>query len=181
MNEPANIMPEPPASGLQCYQSFKRVHAGKITEVVPAGCFVAEAGGITSVLRLFPPNMTARWEPVPGDYWVVYEDGYQSISPKAAFEGGYVAVNADEAKEAVSMNITARMTAQTVTSQGEPKQYEQILLVAVYSDDPTSPNYAYSQATPCARMDMTITNPGAWGAFVEGQSYDLLFTPTVVA
>jgi hypothetical protein len=31
----------------------------------------------------------ARYSPKVGDYWVVYEDGYTSISPRAAFESGY--------------------------------------------------------------------------------------------
>ena len=33
--------------------------------------------------------MFARYTPVVGDYLVEYEDGYRSISPRAAFEGGY--------------------------------------------------------------------------------------------
>lgn len=36
-----------------------------------------------------PPVMFARREPEVGDYLVTYEDGYQSISPKAVFEDGY--------------------------------------------------------------------------------------------
>lgn len=34
----------------------------------------------------------ARYAPSPGDYYVLYEDGYQSVSPKKAFEEGYVLV-----------------------------------------------------------------------------------------
>lgn len=30
-----------------------------------------------------------RYRPVEGDYYVVYDDGYVSISPKKAFEDGY--------------------------------------------------------------------------------------------
>lgn len=86
-----------PTDGLQQYQSFKRVLAGQITEVVEAGCYVKEADGKTAVLRIFPPKMTERYRPVPGDYWVVYDDGYQAISPKSAFEGGYVALSGESA------------------------------------------------------------------------------------
>lgn len=81
-----------PTDGMAQYQSVKRVLAGEITEVVTAGCYVKEADGVTAILRIYPANMTARYTPVVGDYWVVYDDGYQSISPKAAFEGGYVAM-----------------------------------------------------------------------------------------
>lgn len=79
-------------TGLQQYQSIKRVLAGEITEVVPAGCYVREADG-TGVLRLYPENMTARYTPVVGDFWVVYPgDGYSSISPRKAFLDGYIPI-----------------------------------------------------------------------------------------
>lgn len=80
-----------PTDQMARYQSSKRVLAGKITEVVKAGCYVENAGGDT-ILRIYPENMTARYTPVVGDYWMVYDDGYQSISPKAAFDAGYVLV-----------------------------------------------------------------------------------------
>ena len=81
MNEPTENMAR--------YQSVKIVHAGRIKEIVPHGCYVEEANG-SDVLREFPENMTARYQPVTGDYWVVYDDGYQAISPRAPFEAGYV-------------------------------------------------------------------------------------------
>ena len=37
----------------------------------------------------------ARRGPEPGDYLVVYDDGYISWSPKAAFEGGYTLLAAE--------------------------------------------------------------------------------------
>lgn len=83
---------EMPTDGLAAYQCTKIVRAGVITEVVPAGCFVQEANPDEAVLRIFQPSMTTRYQPQVGDYWVVYEDGYQAISPKAAFEGGYTRI-----------------------------------------------------------------------------------------
>lgn len=80
-----------PTDGMLQYQSIKRVLAGKITEVVPAGCYVQDANG-DSILRLYEDGMTARYQPVVGDYWVVYDDGYQSLSPKAAFDTGYTLI-----------------------------------------------------------------------------------------
>lgn len=78
--------------GLAEYQSVKRVAAGEITEVVPAGCYVTTATG-DGVLLMFEPNMTARYVPKVGDFWVIYPgDGYQSISPREAFLSGYVAL-----------------------------------------------------------------------------------------
>jgi|SRR5882762_754125 len=40
----------------------------------------------------------ARYFPQPGDYFVVYDDGYESVSPKKAFEEGYTCL---EGKPAV--------------------------------------------------------------------------------
>lgn len=37
-------------------------------------------------------EMLARMTPVPGDYWVIQEDGYAYLNPKAVFERKYSAV-----------------------------------------------------------------------------------------
>jgi hypothetical protein len=86
-------MPEP-TDGLAQYQSIKVVRAGEITEVVDAGCYVKEADG-DGILRIFDDGMTARYQPVVGDFWVCYDGGYQSISPKAVFGAGYVLLGFD--------------------------------------------------------------------------------------
>lgn len=77
-----------PTDGLASYQSTKIVKAGEITEVVAAGCYVKEANG-DGVLRIFEDGMTARYTPVVGDFWIVYPDGYESLSPRKAFVEGY--------------------------------------------------------------------------------------------
>lgn len=77
-----------PTDGLQFYRAHKEVQAGEITEVEPDGCYVRNADG-AAILRIFPESMTARYVPVPGDFWIVYRDGYQSISPRAEFLAGY--------------------------------------------------------------------------------------------
>lgn len=76
--------------GLAQYQSIKRVRAGKITEVFSGGCYVMSGGGVAVYYFSFEPGMTARYTPVVGDWWVVYDDGYQSISPSYAFNEGYM-------------------------------------------------------------------------------------------
>lgn len=35
------------------------------------------------------PEMFARYQPVRGDFYVVYADGYKSFSPRKAFLEGY--------------------------------------------------------------------------------------------
>lgn len=82
-----------PTDGMQQFHSIKRVLAGEIMEVVPAGCYVKEADGQTQILRIYPPNMTSRHIPAVGDFWVIYDDGYQSVSPRRAFLAGYVAMD----------------------------------------------------------------------------------------
>ena len=81
-----------PTNELATYQSVKKVLAGQITEVVQAGCYVQNGDGGTAILRIYPENMTTRFTPVVGDYWVIYEDGYQSLSPRGAFENGYMLI-----------------------------------------------------------------------------------------
>jgi nucleoside-diphosphate kinase len=84
-------MANEPFPGLARWQSHKIVSAGEITEIVPAGCYVkTETGG--GVLLMYPsgPSLPDRFASINvGDYWVIYEDNYQSISPKKAFEKGY--------------------------------------------------------------------------------------------
>lgn len=71
------------------------VDAFKIAEIVNAPpsddappralCCLLEDGR-----EVYPDaGMTARYMPVPGDYWVVQDDGYAYINPKAVFERKY--------------------------------------------------------------------------------------------
>lgn len=84
-----------PTNELTPYQSIKKVLAGEIMVVHPAGCFVKNEDG-TTIFREFLPNMTARYTPVEGDYWVIYSAGtseeYHAISPKKAFDEGYAKI-----------------------------------------------------------------------------------------
>lgn len=70
------------------FTCHKRVKAARITEI-------SEASDGKTVYRLddedvsAPHPGTTTYRPVVGDYFVDYEDGYRSISPKAAFEAGY--------------------------------------------------------------------------------------------
>ena len=41
------------------------------------------------------PEMFARYQPVRGDFYVVYADGYKSFSPRKAFLEGYTRVDAE--------------------------------------------------------------------------------------
>ena len=67
------------------------------------------------------------------------------------------------------------------TDGGKTKYAERVQMSPVYSDDKTSENYSFSQYTPSGHIEMTITNPAAFGAFVEGQEVYIDFTPAVSA
>ena len=40
-----------------------------------------------------PQDMFARYMPSPGDFYVVYDDGYKSFSPAKAFKEGYTLID----------------------------------------------------------------------------------------
>lgn len=89
------------------YQCHKIVHALKIKEVIKhahpdpnADDAAFEASSAFQGAHLFPEErgyapiaVDAAWyrkhDPTAGGYYVVYEDGYTSFSPAAAFESGY--------------------------------------------------------------------------------------------
>ena len=84
-------------SYLPRWQSHKIVHAAIIDSVsgedihlwVPPAGAGHNAPFNVPVKVKAAPKMFDRYMPVPGDYYVVYEDGYASISPRQAFEDGY--------------------------------------------------------------------------------------------
>lgn len=79
------------------------------------------------------------------------------------------------------MNIKAKVTCASVESWTNgvdgPKEGENVTFQAVYSEDKTSENYSFSQATPSLSLSMNISNPGAFGAFEKGKEYFLTFEP----
>ncbi|CAB4128182.1 hypothetical protein UFOVP99_16 [uncultured Caudovirales phage] len=81
--------------GFVTYDCIKQVQAAEIIKVGDEGCRLKvpaatpeEADGW--VYREFKPNMTARHRPSEGDFWVIYADDYESISPRHAFLAGYM-------------------------------------------------------------------------------------------
>lgn len=89
--------PSSDGSGMRCmpmYQSHKRVWALEIDTVgIPnlddgnSRKLTFREEGYAPVIA--PAEMFSRYEPVPGDLYVVYADGYQSFSPRKAFFEGY--------------------------------------------------------------------------------------------
>lgn len=81
-------------TGLKAYTSHKRVHAAEIKSV---GNYylVDELKLVRSITLVDGPivdigeEVFKRYTPLPGDFYVVYADGYQSFSPRKAFLDGY--------------------------------------------------------------------------------------------
>jgi len=68
------------------YQCHKQVWALKIASI--DGCKITPADAGYASFEV-DPKLYLRYTPVAGDFYVVYDDGYKSFSPAAAFEGGY--------------------------------------------------------------------------------------------
>ena len=81
------------------WKSHKIIKAGKIKTINHPGTIdslffvlqVEDAEGRETEIKVHP-NVFARGIPGPGDYFVVYDDEYQSWSPAAAFEKGYTRI-----------------------------------------------------------------------------------------
>lgn len=82
------------------YKCHKEVWALKISKV--ESHLIMGEGGPRYLLSFVDPGyasievdfkIVSRYMPKPGDYYVVYHDGYKSISPAKAFEEGYVKVS----------------------------------------------------------------------------------------
>lgn len=89
MNEPqvAREMPR--------YQSHKEVHALKIAKIDPVDLDMALITPAEDGYAPFHVDMAyiLKHNPQVGGYYVVYEDGYRSWSPAAAFEKGYTLIS----------------------------------------------------------------------------------------
>lgn len=73
------------------WKCHKIVAAGKMLSMMPddpTNVLVEDVNGAPTRVAM-PENWTARGAPKIGDYIVIYDDGYKSWSPAAAFEAGY--------------------------------------------------------------------------------------------
>lgn len=78
------------------------------------------------------------------------------------------------------MKIRARMMCNSVERQAYGKAWavELVKMSAVATDDPSDPNYTYSEATPAGSLELTVSNKDAHGAFQAGETYDISIEPT---
>lgn len=89
---------------LPLFQCTKKVHAVKISEIYTNVNITSKNGDIThNNIVIYSVNSYSyiviskeyyeKFKPYPGGYYVVYEDGYESFSPKEAFENGYFEIH----------------------------------------------------------------------------------------
>ena len=98
-------MPSISKTPLQAWRSHKTVKAFKIGSIAPCfdGAVLTETAtsGENEEQAQFPCQAfvgsayLTKHDPQVGGYYVEYEDGYQSWSPAAAFEGGYLPLYGD--------------------------------------------------------------------------------------
>ena len=72
------------------YRSHKQVWALEI-DTVSGNRLTFRDAGYAAIAA--PAEMFTRYMPVPGDFYVVYDDGYKSFSPRKAFVEGYTKID----------------------------------------------------------------------------------------
>ena len=77
-------------TGIRQWRSHKKVRAEKILDVQIGLQTVALTFAVGEAIVSHQWNIKHR--PLPGGYFVAYEDGYCSFSPAKAFEDGYTEI-----------------------------------------------------------------------------------------
>lgn len=92
-----NTRESEPEAGMEMpkYQCHKQVHALKIkqVELVPLGPHMIHPEEDGFAPFGVDDTYIKKHNPQAGGYFVVYEDGYTSYSPAAAFENGYTRID----------------------------------------------------------------------------------------
>lgn len=73
-----------------------QVEAFVIESVTPWPNGAVNCGLSNGDVVMATSDMTARYTPSVGDYWVVQEDGYVYLNPKDVLERNYRPIRADE-------------------------------------------------------------------------------------
>lgn len=76
---------------IESVQRLSRRGDGTTDEVEPGVCLTFSDRGYAPTEVEW--KVVSRYMPKPGDYYVVYRDGYKSISPAKEFDDGYARVS----------------------------------------------------------------------------------------
>src|SRR6266851_5524152 len=75
-----------------CHKEVWALKIGEGLKVLPNGDVILPILDTGYAPVIVAKAVVSRYMPMPGDYYVVYEDGYKSISPAKAFEEGYTLI-----------------------------------------------------------------------------------------
>ncbi len=75
-----------------CHKEVWALKIGEGLKVLPNGDVILPILDPGYAPVIVAKAVVSRYMPMPGDYYVVYEDGYKSISPAKAFEEGYTLI-----------------------------------------------------------------------------------------
>ena len=73
--------------------------------------------------------------------------------------------------------ISVKSTAYLMPGDGFKKHYNETVELSAVAYGDSDENKSFSEATPFARVEMTISNQKALGAFEPGEDYYVDFTP----
>lgn len=112
-------------SNMPLYECHKQVHALEIASVgnyknnPEMGRLIRTVNFTDGTSRDLTDDIFRRYLPQPGDFYVVYEDGYESFSPRKAFLDGYKAIDARTFRS-IKDAIGANSKPQDQTGNGYP-------------------------------------------------------------
>lgn len=99
---------------IQRYKSIRKVRAFRIAGIENGKLFNSADEGIKPV----DPEFFRRHQPYVGAWFVLYDNGYQSICPDESFRDGYVAI--DENAEEVAAGVpTAEVASESDVPAGD--------------------------------------------------------------
>lgn len=176
---------------MQIYQCHKQVHAAQIvhidhTRLLLDGGLDDDGNAVVKPVMV-SLDFIEKHKPASGDYFVQYEDGYQSISPASAFEGGYTAIDDGAAPtpaigEPVAMR--AKMRINNIDTQFVGQEGLSFIAVSkseAYPEDGYDENNTYAKFSPSGSLSLTVANPNLLGKFKVGEEYYLDFTKAKAA
>lgn len=125
------------------YQCFKVVQAAEIKAVQEFDeqsalpLVIGIPGTDVELPYIASPELISRYIPEVGDYLVLYENDYVSISPKAAFEEGYSKIEFAEVDGAEELGIPAEHMGQVTAIAKMCHEVNRAYCMALREEQPT--------------------------------------------
>lgn len=144
------------------YQSHKKVWALKIKQVElrPANGHLIHPADDGYAPFEVSDEYVQKHNPQAGGYFVVYEDGYQSWSPAAAFESGYTTAKLNTGQPAIKgyRNLSqAEIDLMNEIKEAGEQLRHLVTRVQSHINSQPAPEVPHSQ----------VTNPARWAALAQ--------------